>query len=252
MRAIIVDDEMHSQLALKKLLSKNHPDVNVIACGQSVKEGLHLIQELNPDVVFLDVEMPDGLGFDLLQQIDNLSFQVIFITAHNKYAITAIKFGALDYLLKPIPEEELASAILKIKSQLNQQISQDQIKILLETLDGLTSNKLPSRIAIPTSRGTIYKKVKDIIRLEASQNYTYFSILNQDKGIIASLNIGEYIDQFEQYDEFMKVHRSHLINLLFVEKYVKAEGGYIVMKDDGKVSVSKIHKDRLLQRLEAL
>jgi two-component system LytT family response regulator len=252
MRAIIVDDEPRSQRALKKLLAKNHPEVDVLACGGSVEEGYQLIRKFNPEVVFLDIEMPDGLGFDLLQKFDDYEFQVIFITAYNEYAITAIKFGALDYLLKPVSEEELAKSLDKAYRKLKERITEDQIQILLETLRNFEVKKLPSRIAIPTSKGILYKQVQDIIRLEAQKNYTEFSILNHPKKILASTNIGEYVEQFEPYEAFMQVHRSHLVNMYFVDSFIKAEGGYLVMKDGTEVSVSRAYRDELLERLERI
>lgn len=252
MKAIIVDDESLSQQALKELLARNHPEVDVLACGGNVKEGHRLIRKFNPEIVFLDIEMPDGLGFDLLRRFEGYDFQVIFITAHNKYAITAIKFGALDYLLKPVSEEELAQSLEKVNKKFKERISADQIQILMETLRNFDAQKLPTRIAIPTSKGILYKQVKDIIRLEAQKNYTEFSLMNHAKKILASSNIGEYVDQFERYREFMKVHRSHLVNLYFVDKFVREDGNYLVMEDGSEVSVSRPYRDELLQRLEEI
>ena len=252
MTAIIVDDEPQSQLALQKLLAKNHPQVEVLACGGCVQEGYELIKQYEPQVVFLDIEMPDGLGFDLLQRIDDdPSFQVVFITAHNEYALTAIKFGALDYLLKPISEEELAKSLQKVHKQLKEKISEEQVQILLETLRNFEHKKLPTRIAISTNEGILYKEVKNVIRLEAEQNYTAFSLYKHPRKILASTNIGEYVGQFERYREFMKVHRSHLVNLYYVDKFVKGDG-YLVMKDGAEVSVSRANRNELLERLEQI
>ncbi len=252
MRAVIVEDEPHSELMLKKLLSENHPQVKVVASGGNLAEGYQLIQHHEPELVFLDIELPDGLSFELLNRFNDLQFQIIFITAHNEYAVTAIKFGALDYLLKPIQKEELAKSLEKVQRQLKEKISADQVQILLETLRNLDHKKLPTRIALSTSEGILYKLVKDIIRLEAHQNYTEFSIANESKPVLTSQNIGEYVDQFERYHEFMKVHRSHLVNLLYVDKYVKADGGYLVMKDGARVNVSRAFRDDLLDRLNEL
>ena len=167
MNAIIVDDELQSRQVLRELLARNHPEVIIVADGENVEEGCQLIRKYGPELVFLDIEMPDGLGFDLLQQMGEYQFQVIFITAHNEYAITAIKFGALDYLLKPVSEEELATALQKAHRKTKEKISEDQIQILLETLRNFEERKLPTRIAISTSEGILYKQVKDIVRLQA-------------------------------------------------------------------------------------
>ncbi len=252
MRAIIVDDEARSREALASKLGKNHSEIKIIASGTCVQEGIDLVRRYEPEVVFLDIEMPDGLGFDLLKAFDDPQFHVVFTTAHNEYAITAIRFGAFDYLLKPIDDEELAQSIKRLNRQLKEQITSDQIQILLDTLSNYELKKLPTRIALSTSDGILYKLVEDIVRLEACQTYTEFSIANESKKIITSHNLGEYVEPFERYREFMKVHRSHLVNLYFVDRYVRTDGGFLVMKDGAQVSVSRAYRDELLQRLENL
>ncbi len=251
MRAIIVDDELQSHLVLKDLLAKNHPEVEIVATGESVAEGLYLIRKHEPDVVFLDIEMPDGTGFELLEQLEEKDFQVIFITAHNEYAITAIRFEALDYLLKPIIASELKEALRRVKKKLRENISKEQIQNLIDTFSNQGIKKLPTRIAISTSEGILYQQIKDIIRLEAQQSYTRFHIQNH-KNILASVNIGEYAEQFKVYREFRRAHRSHLVNLNFVKKFVKSDGGYLVMQDGSTVNVSRHNRDDLLEGLGGL
>jgi len=248
MRVIIIDDEPRSHSRLKSLFATNHPELEFLESGFCVADGVNLIGKYQPDLIFLDIEMPDGTGFDLLQKISNHTFKVIFITGHNRYAMTAIKFGALDYLLKPVDEEELAEAIERAEAAHEKKMSPDQLAILWETLANFHEKKLPTRLAITTSEGIHFKQVKDIVRFEADYGYTKFTLVNQ-KELLASLNIGEYVDQFEIYHEFMKVHRSHVVNLHFVEKYVKSEGGYLVMNDGVPVTVSKLYRDELLDRL---
>lgn len=251
LKVIIVDDEPRSHQHLTSLFDKNYPEVDLIGSAHCVEEGAKLIGTSQPDLVFMDIEMPDGTGFDLLQRIEAYNFKVIFITGHNKYAMTAIKFGAIDYLLKPVDEQELARAIKEAQKQHKLSMSQEQLAILWETLERFNQQKLPSRLAIATVEGIHYKQVKDVIRLEAQQSYTEFSFIN-DKKIVASSNLGEFIEQFENYSDFMKVHRSHLVNLNFVKTYVKTEGGYLLMADDSQVSVSRLYKDELLERLSKL
>lgn len=248
MKAIIVDDELTHHRTLKSLLTQQHPEVDILASAQSVQEGCQLIQQHPPDVVFLDVEMPDGTGFDLLKKAGPYHFQVIFMTGHNKHAIRAIKFGALDYLLKPVSAVELAASIGRARQKLEEEVPQRQLQILLETLDRFDIQKLPTQIAISTSKGIYFKKVKDIVRLKADKGYTKFFIAERDKPVIAAVNIGEYEEQFEPYASFMKVHRSHLVNLQFVGRFVKKEG-CLYMKDNSKVSVSKSYREELLGRL---
>lgn len=250
--ALIIDDEEQSHKVLHGLLNLYHPDVEVIAGGYSVKEGLALLEKNDPSILFLDIEMPDGLGFDLLEQVKDPTFHVIFITAFDKYALTAIKFGALDYLLKPIDREELAHSIQKARIRNREQISKEQLKILWDTLKSIEAQKLPTRIAISTLEGIYYKQVEDIIRLEAKHNYTEFTLHNSRKKILASTNLGEYEEQFEFYQTFMRVHRSHLVNLHYVERFVKSDGGYLIMKDGTSVSVSRLYREGLLQQLDRI
>jgi len=248
MKAIIIDDELTHHRTLTALLTRQHPEVDILAFAQSVQEGCQLIQQHRPEVVFLNVEMPDGTGFDLLKKVWPYHFQVIFMTGHDKYAIRAIRFGALDYLLKPVSANELAASIGRARQKLGAEVPQRQLQILLETLDLIHVQKLPTQIAISTSKGIYFKKVKDIIRLKADKGYTRFYILEHDKAVIAAVNIGEYEDQFEPYAAFMKVHRSHLVNLKFVDRFVKKDG-CLYMKDGSKVSVSKHYREQLLGRL---
>jgi two-component system LytT family response regulator len=249
MKIIIVDDEMQSHKVLSSLITSHHPDLHIMASGYNVQEGLELVEKYKPDLVFLDIEMPDGLGFDLLKKIGKPNFKVIFITAHEHYALSAIKFGALDYILKPVSPEELKQAITKAREKVHENISQQQLQVLFDTIHNFQERKLPTRICISTSEGIFYKLVKNIIRLEAQQNYTAFSIADATRKILASINIGEYVEQFDPYVQFMKVHRSHLVNLEYVDKYVKADGGYLVMKDGSSVSVSRPFREELLERL---
>lgn len=250
MRVIIIDDEQQSHKALTTQLKINHPDIQIIAQAYNVEEGYQAISRTSPNLLFLDIEMPDGTGFDLLKRFDKIDFQVIFITAHNQYAQQAIRFGALDYLLKPIIREELAVAINRAKEKLREKISMDQLQLMMETFQLLQQKKLPTRIAISTSEGIIYKQVKDIIRLEAKQNYTEFTFVDTSKTLLASVNLGEYEEQFAPYEEFMRVHRSHLVNLRFVERFVKIGGNSLQLLNGNNISVSRIYKDKLLKILQ--
>ncbi len=250
MKAIIIDDEPKSRLMLTSILAEHHPEIEVIAQGSNVQEGYQLLRTYQPDIVFLDIEMPDGKGFDVLEKLEQTDFQVIFITAHNEYAITAIRFGALDYLLKPVVPAELTQALARASHELKNKITYDQIQVLLETIQNLEMRKLPSRIAISTSSGIIYKKMERIFRLKAAQNYTEIYIYNEPKKILAAHNLGEYVEQFEQYPDFMQVHRSELVNLNYIEKFIRAES-ILVMKDLSEVRVSRRFKDALLERMVA-
>ncbi len=252
MKAIIVDDEEKSHVALTNLLKGNHSDVEVLGNAYSVQQGYDLALSHHPDLVFLDVEMPDGLGFDLLQRIQKPAFNVIFITGYNKYAVSAIKFGALDFLLKPVSQEDLTLALDKARQRQHEKYTLEQLQIALEAFHSSKEKKLPSRMSISTLEGILYIPVKDIIRLEAQANFTEFFVANHKKRLLASKNIGEYEEQFEPYDELMKVHRSHLVNLLKVERFVRGDGSYLVMSDGTTVPVSKVLKEEILERLEKI
>ncbi|MCB9273146.1 MAG: response regulator transcription factor [Lewinellaceae bacterium] len=251
MKTIIIDDEPQSKVVLQELLKKHHPEVEVVATGSSVEEGYQLLSRYTPEVVFLDIEMPDGKGFDLLERLDDYSFQAIFVTAYNDYALTAIKFGALDYLLKPISGEDLAIALQKAEKKVKEKISRGQIEILLETLRNFEEKKLPTFIAISTLKGIFYKQVKDIIWLQAEQNCTWFHMNGNPDKILAAINIGEYASQFERYRQFMKVHRAHIVNLYYVQKFVKGDS-YLEMEGGAQVSVARPYREELMERLAQL
>jgi two-component system LytT family response regulator len=249
MTTIIVEDEIHSHKVLQSLLSQNHPDIVIAASAYTIEEGFEKVTTHKPDLIFLDIELPDGLGFDLLKRFPEPEFSVIFITAFDKYAVTAIQFGALYYILKPLNEEKLAEAMLRVHKNANKKISLQQLQILYETLANIQEKKLPARMSISTTDGILYLEIKNIIRLEAKQNYTEFTIENSAKKILASVNLGEYEEQFELYDDFARVHRSHLVNINYVDIFVKADGGYLVMKNGDTIPVSRKYKDDLLDKL---
>ena len=251
MKAIIIDDEQHSHDRLSSLLNTDHPEVQVVQSAYSVKEGVATLNTYQPDLVFLDIELPDGLGFDVLAALKSLSFQLIFITAHNEYAIRAIRAGALDYLLKPIDQEELKEAIGRaLGAQTPQALpTSDQVDLLRESIQLLKEQQLPSRLAVSTVDGIIYQQVDEILRLEADTNYTKFFTTQSDKPFVASLNLGEFEDQFKDYPNFMRVHRSHLINLRFVHKFIRKDR-LVHMVDESEVKISNLYLRKFLKVME--
>jgi two-component system, LytTR family, response regulator len=250
MTSIIVDDEQQSHDGLKLLLAASGYGVEVLDSGYSVAMGLELLKRHRPDLVFLDVEMPDGTGFDLLEKLGTPAFYVVFITAHNKYAETAFRFGALDFLSKPIDPDQLQVTLKRAIERQKEKYTLDQLHIALETLQNLQEKKLPQRIAISTTKELEMVRVEEILFLGAETNYTDFHILSNGKKrkITASVTLGNYEQSLEQYDSFMKVHRSFIVNLLMVEQYIKSEHT-VVLRDGSRVPVAKAHKDRLEQRL---
>lgn len=251
-QAVIVDDEEQSHAVLNYLLSTGHPDIKIFGHAFNVKEGVRLIEEQSPDLIFLDVEMPDGSGFDLIKAIGKNNIRVIFISGHknNDYALTAFEFGGLDYLLKPIEADRLKEAIDKAK-RLKPGYLDQQIAVASETKNSLAQNSLPSIITINTVEEIIFIKVADIIRLEADKNYTTFYFSNERSNIVASKNLGEFDRQFSLYPAFMRIQKTHLVNLSFADRYKKGDA-VLVMLDGSELPVSKNKRKELIKRLKGL
>ncbi len=247
-KAIIVDDELGARESLSKMLEKNCKQIEVVAKADSMLSAFEAITNKEPDLVFLDIEMPNGNAFDLLEKFKNINFNIIFTTAYDHYAIKAIKFSAIDYILKPIDPEELVTAVKRFESQRGQKESLDkQFKTLLSNVK--PENKL-KKVGIPDGDGLVFINLSDIIRCDSDGNYTFF-ILTSGKKIIASRTLGEYEQMFVD-DNFFRIHRSHLINLEHVKKYIKGEGGYVVMSDNSQVEVSRRNKTDFLEKLSHL
>ncbi|MEX0997715.1 MAG: LytTR family DNA-binding domain-containing protein [Flavobacteriaceae bacterium] len=244
LKAIIVEDEKHSRETLKNLLEKFCEGVEVIGLAASVKEALDIIPKSKPDLVFMDIELQSGTGFDILSQLPEINFEVIFTTAFDQYAIKAVKFSSLDYLLKPIDLEELQLAVEKAKKIKNKEAYNNQLQTLLQNIQ---QPKL-SKICLATSDGFEFINTQDILYCEAGGSYTTFNLTNGKK-LLVSKHLKEYenllIDQF-----FMRVHNSYLINLKEVKKYVKADGGYIVMNNEDIVSISRGKKESFLEAMQ--
>ncbi len=247
--ALIVDDEQNNREALAKMLDQFCPDVHVVDKVGSVAEAIESIGNHDPKIVFLDVEMPGGNGFTLLEQIDNPNFHVIFTTAHAAYAVKAIKFAALDYLLKPINLNELKVATEKaIKSINNGQSEGDKARKIEVLRDNRTKESFDfSKIALPTIDGIEFYKVDDILRCEADRSYCKF-YLNDGKSIVVSKPLKEYEDLLSECN-FFRIHKSNMVNLGHVTKYVKGKGGYVVLTDGSHVGVSHRKKDDLMNIL---
>lgn len=244
-KAIIVDDELGARESLSKMLEKNCSNVQIVAKADSMLSAYEAIINLHPDLVFLDIEMPNGNAFDLLEKIKEIDFDIIFTTAYDHYAIKAIKFSAIDYILKPIDPEELLQAVKRYEEKSGQKNMLDKkFKTLLNNLK--PENKL-KKVGIPDGDGLIFINLADIIRCDSDGNYTFF-ILTSGKKIVASRTLGEYEQLFAD-DNFFRIHRSHLINLQHVKKYLKGEGGYVIMSDNSQVEVSRRNKNDFLQKL---
>jgi len=243
MRAILVDDEAHCLDSLNMLLTELCPDVQVMAQCGSAKKGLEAIYEFKPDLVFLDIEMPHMDGFGLLEQFTNIPFAVIFTTSYNQYAIKAIRFSALDYLLKPINPRELVAAVKKVLEERHLPLA-EQFQILLKKVHGTDSGF--TKIAVPTIEGFELVPAEQVIYCEANNNYTHFILKNKVK-LIACRVLKEIELQVQDFPFFIRVHNSYVVNLNEVVKYIRGEGGQLIMSDGSSVTVSRSRKEILLR-----
>jgi two-component system LytT family response regulator len=242
LKTIIVDDERDAVEFISSIIGEYCSSLEVVGKAYNVIEGVPQIMEKKPDLVFLDVEMPNGTGFDLLSHFPEKDFDVVFITAFNHYAIKAIKFSAVDYILKPINISEFVEAVDRVIKKRSEKPSQsnESFKILMENL----KSALPTRLAIPTAEGMEYLNPKDIIRIEADRSYSWFFITGNRK-ILVSKHLKEFQDLLsDRY--FFRSHNSYLINLKYVRKYIRRDGGYIEMQDGAKIPISRNRKDLFL------
>ncbi len=242
-KAILIDDEVHCLDTLSILLNDYYPDVQVMECCMSAKQGLISIEKNKPALVFLDIEMPTMNGFELLEQFTEIPFAIIFTTSYDQYAIKAIRFSALDYLLKPIDPKELISAINKVKLQKNLPIP-EQFHMLMTQL--INKEGGFTKIAIPTLDGFELIAVEEVVRCEADDNYVHIFLKNKTK-ITACRTLKEIEEQLQNFSSFIRVHHSYIVNLNEVNKYVRGEGGYLVMSDGATVNVSRSRKEGLMK-----
>ena len=239
---LIVDDELQSRLLIKALLLKDFPQF-MVEEADSVNSAKQKIAQFRPDLVFLDVQMRDETGFDLLDQVGAVNFGIIFTTAHSEYALKAFRYSAIDYLMKPIDSEEFTSAVSKALSRIkNQQSTSEQIEFLREVR---SSRKTPDKLTVPTSEGFLFVNIKDILYCHAVGNYTEFHLAGQQK-IVSSYTLG-YYDEILSSHHFFRVHRSYLVNLLHIRMYKRGEGGTIVMNDGNEIEISRNHKEAFLK-----
>lgn len=241
-RAVLVDDDKSSILTLKTLLGSYFTKVEIAGTAINVSDAVRLIDDVKPDLVFLDINMPDGSGFDVIDRVNYRGFQVIFITAYDIYAVRAFEISALHYLVKPITLELLESAIDRYRESKVDDIDK-RISILRDSL----RNK-NEKIIIPSTDGLNIVKLSDILRLEASDVYTVFYMTNGQR-FVASKPLNNYEKILEDLP-FSRIHSKHLINLMFVKRYVKGKGGSVIMEDNTEVEVSVRKKSDFLEKLK--
>ena len=242
-KAILIDDEMHCLKTLGMLLKEYCPEVEVLDKCSDAETGLQAIEKYKPDLVFLDIEMPHINGFEMLEQFSKINFAVIFTTGYDQYAIKAIHFSALDYLLKPVEPKELINAVKKIEEQRYLPLA-EQFQMLLKKIHGVSTGF--NKIAVPTAEGFELIPTDQVLYFEANDNYTHLFLKNKNK-IIACRTLKEMEIQIQDFNFIVRVHNSYMVNLNEVVKYVRGEGGYLVMSDNSSVNVSRSRKDALLK-----
>lgn len=244
LNVVIIDDEPDAVKFIQGIITEYCPNLTVTGTANSARDGISLINQNHPDLVFLDVEMPHGTGFDLLSGFPQKTFDVIFITAYNHYAIQAIKFSAVDYILKPVNISELIEAVNKVEQKRSSREYQNlDYTNLLENL----RTPRPSKLAIPTNDGIEYLNTSEIIRVEADRSYSWFYLVDKRKYLV-SRNLKEYQELLQDID-FFRPHNSHLINMNYVKKFIRHEGGYIEMIDGSNVPISRGKRDLFLMQM---
>jgi len=248
MKAILIDDEISNLENLRTLLEKHCPQVSITATTQNINDAVNIVEKYSPDLVFLDIQIGEQTGFDVLKLLPARNFEVIFVTAYGQYGIQAVKFAALDYLLKPIDIEELISAVNKAEHKLTTQKQNLQLDFLLQQLKKPETNV--SKIALQMQSQIRYVALSEIIRCEADNTYTCFFLSSNEK-ILVSKSLKEYADLLRP-NGFLRTHQSHLVNPKYVKSWLKEDGGILLLTSGEKIPVSKPNKDTVKQSLQQL
>jgi len=245
-KVLIIDDEKPTREFIRKMLESFDLKLEIYTDGESVQSGIEAIDNLKPDIVLLAIQMPDGNGFDVLKNVTNKSFEIIFITAFQEFAVQAIKFSALDYILKPIDAEELKNAVTNALQLLSHKKDDHQLQALQHNIQPHLKRKL----VLKTQESIFVVEIDDIVHCEADKNYTFF-YLNDGKKILVSKTLKDY-DTLLSGLQFFRVHQSHLINLNCVERYDKHDGGSVILKDGTAVPLSPAKKEQFFKSLDQL
>jgi two-component system LytT family response regulator len=246
-KVFIVDDEFQGRAFLHSMLTRLFPEIEVVGMASTVNEGIEGIKKYQPDIVFLDIQMKGETGFDLLDGLTTIDFSLVITSAFDRFAIKAFRFNAIDYLLKPIIEDELVMAVEKIKRQSlkNQHLSKHQVEQLYR--DMRNPQKPHDKIAIPTLEGFIVTRVDDIVYCHANGNYTEFCLCDK-KPMLSSYTLKQY-DEMLTPQSFFRAHRSYLVNMTHVKEYRRSEGGTITMSNGHQIELSRTHKDEFMRLL---
>lgn len=248
---VIVDDEERSRNYLFKIIGRHCPELFILGTAANKKEGIELINREKPELIFLDIEMPDGTGFELLKEISSYDFEVIFVTGYNDHAIRAIKVNALDYLLKPLDTDELKTAVNKAKEKIKKSTNKStDLSDLLQQINHQNDSPETDKLAIPTSKGIDFVFIKNIIFCEAQKNYTSFHLVD-GKTLVSSKNIGEYekklpIELTTDRSRFFRAHKSYLVNLFYLKSYDNRES-YLELINGKKIPIAQRRRSDFLK-----
>ncbi|MBM1107917.1 response regulator transcription factor [Aurantibacter crassamenti] len=245
LKAIIVDDEQHCIDRVVKLLSDYSETINLLACCNSVDSAIKEIEAINPDVVFLDVHLQNQTGFDLLAKLSKVDFEVVFTTAYDSYAVEAFRFSALDYLLKPIDSVEFERAIEKIEKTVGLKDTSKKLEVLFHNFENNLNRA--KKVAIPALDGLKFINTNEIVRCQSDASYTHI-FLSTGKKFTATKTL-KFLEELLGSNDFFRVHKSHYINLSYVDKYIKGKGGYLLMKDGATVEVAMRRKEEFLKKI---
>lgn len=245
-KVLIIDDENPTREFIRKMLESFDLKLEIYTDGENVQSGIEAIERIKPDIVLLDIQMPDGNGFDVLKSVAHKQFEIIFITAFQEFAVQAIKFSALDYILKPIDAEELRGAVTNALQLLSHKKDEHQLQALQHNIQPHLKRKL----VLKTQESIFVVEIDDIVHCEADKNYTFF-YLNDGKKILVSKTLKDY-DTLLSGLQFFRVHQSHLINLNCVERYDKHDGGSVILKDGTAIPLSPAKKEQFFKSLDQL
>lgn len=243
---IIIDDERNAREAFTKIIERYFNDkVKVVSSAESVIKGVYAINKFNPDIVFLDIEMPGENGFHLFEHFEKINFEVIFTTAYDQYAIKALQYSAIDYLLKPINYIDLRDALNRFEEKSNEKLKQERIELLLSNMN--LGNNIKSKVALPTLTGYQLEKINDVVYCEAEQNYTRI-VLNTNKSIVVSKTL-KFIEELLSPDVFFRIHKTYLVNLNYVKSYNRTDGHKVLLDNGTQLDVATRRTDDFIKAL---
>jgi two-component system LytT family response regulator len=248
MNILIIDDEARTRNSIANILKHSGQKIETVAEAENVETGLAAIEKYNPDIILLDINMPDGTGFDLLQKTDNQGFKVIFITAYEEFAVKAFEFSAIDYILKPVDPQKLFNAIDKARRVVEQENMSLKLNALFANLENSADDN--KKLVLKTAENIYIVNTRDILRCESDAGYTEFYMVDGKK-ILVSKNLKDFDEMFDGYG-FYRIHQSHLINLQYIDHYSKTEGGAVIMKDNSELPVARRKKESFLKLLEMI